>query len=103
MWLGLFIASLSVNIIAVFYIRWLLRALKDVGQDLEDLASLIEMYGTHVGSVHELEMFYGDETLKSLMVHGRELVKKIENIDFILNSEKEEEVDDDTAEEEEKE
>lgn len=48
----------------------------------------------HVKSIHELEMFYGDETLGLLMKHSKELSEKLEEIDLILKPpEEEEEID----------
>jgi hypothetical protein len=35
--------------------------------------------------LHELEMFYGEPTLQSLMEHGRNMVDEISEIDLILN------------------
>ena len=45
------------------------------GQD--DLSSLMlrsENFIDHLESIYELEMFYGDETLESLIRHSKELI-----------------------------
>jgi len=100
MWITLFIISSLINVFAALYIRWLLRTLSSLGEELEDLAETVGHFSSHVGSLHELEMFYGDETLRSLMDHGKALVEKIDDIDFVLNVREEEAID---GEEEEKE
>ena len=71
MWFWLFSLSVVINIFLMFYIRWLLQSVK------------------HIKSIYELEMFYGDETLKSLMDHGTQLSSQLEKIDFIINEEEE--------------
>ena len=41
--------------------------------NLEDLRSIIDNFASHVDQVHEMEMFYGDETLQHLLKHSKEL------------------------------
>ena len=96
MWFWLFVVSCSLNLLAIFYIRWLIKTVAAINQDVENLSNLIAQFSAHLGSVHELEMFYGDDTLKSLMAHASELSEKLFNIDLILN---EKETDAETEEE----
>lgn len=91
MWLTLFILSALINVLFLFYVKWLLSIIKTISEDLELLSVKISDYVTHVDSLHELEMFYGEPTLQMLMEHGRELVKEISEIDLVLNEEEEEE------------
>tara|TARA_B100000085_G_scaffold278277_1_gene299847 strand:- start:344 stop:637 length:294 start_codon:yes stop_codon:yes gene_type:complete len=81
----LLIASFLLNIFSFFYIRWLLKSLQSINEEMVGLYSTIKEYSNHLNSVHELEMFYGDETLKSLMDHTRDLSSSIESLDLILN------------------
>ena len=78
--------SVGINIFGIFYVRWLLSTLKDLGEQLEDLSGDIVGYSEHVNSLHELEMFYGDQTLQSLMEHSRELAARLADVDFVLNN-----------------
>lgn len=91
MWLTLFILSFSINILAIFYLRWLLLSLKTMGEDLGALTDSVAQFASHLKGVYELEMFYGDETLKSLFSHATELVEELEKVDFLLEPEDEEE------------
>ena len=84
LWLVAFIISLSVNVIFLFYIRWLLKTIVSINEDISSISQLLIDFSDHVKSVYELEMFYGDETLKSLMEHSKELITKLENIDLVL-------------------
>ena len=56
-----------------------------VSEELGDLQNMIDAFAKHAKSVYELEMFYGDETLKGMIEHGQELVKVLAEIDFVLN------------------
>ena len=84
MWATLFVFSLVINIVLLLYVRWLLKSIVIINQDVEDASILIDNFSNHVKGVHELEMFYGDETLSSLMEHSRQIVERLENIDFLL-------------------
>ena len=48
---------------------------------------MIDDFANHTRDVYELEMFYGDETLKSLMDHAGRLSERLQDIDLILNEE----------------
>ena len=67
MWFWFFIASVFLNIFLAFYIRWLLKTLSVINIEIEDTSKLIQNFSNHVESIHELEMFYGDQTLQDLM------------------------------------
>ena len=87
MWLTFLIASTLVNIVLLMYIRWLLRSVVIMSEDIQDVALLVKGYVAHVKALHEMEIFYGDQTLQTLLEHGKELTESLENIDFILNEE----------------
>lgn len=91
MWITLFIISLLFNILFLLYVRWLLKSVVVMNEDITSVSVLIKDFSMHVKSIHELEMFYGDETLGLLMKHSKELSEKLEEIDLILTSSEEEE------------
>ena len=74
MWMSLFIVSAIINVIFLFYVKWLLTTIKSISEDLVVLSEKISDYVSHVGSLHELEMFYGEPTLQSLMSHGKDYI-----------------------------
>ena len=87
------VLSVIVNIVFVLYSRWLINILKAREEDVNNLADEVADYVSHVKSIHEMEMFYGDKTLQSLIDHGSSMVEKIENFDFLLtDTEIEEEI-----------
>ncbi len=98
MWFWFFWASLAFNILCLFYVRWLLRTIAAINEDIANLNTLISAFSRHTQSVFELEMFYGDSTLKSLMDHASELSEKLEDLDLVLNEERDEIAEEETQE-----
>ena len=89
MWFWMFCAATAINLLAVFYIRWLLRIIETINTDVGNVSNLISAFSSHANSLHELEMFYGDETLKTLIDHSRELISKLDDLDLVINEEEE--------------
>ena len=85
MWFWFFIVSFLINILVVLYARWLISSLKVVNEDIKGLTEMINDYVLHIKQVYELEMFYGDDTLKSLMDHGTKLSDVLLDLDLLLN------------------
>jgi len=68
--LGLVAAfSIAANIIIFRLALWQSRELADISDGLGDLVEIIENYRNHLRDVYQLDSFYGDETLESLMTH----------------------------------
>lgn len=92
----------------IWYLRGVLSKLLYVSESMGDFLVVIDNYASHLGSVYEMEMFYGDETLESLMKHTQAVVEEVEQFSSIYSlttdmSEEEEgdELDEDTEEYEE--
>ncbi len=78
------VLSLSVNVLFVLYSRWLAEKVAESQLFVEDIWKIITDFSKHLKIVSELEMFYGDETLKSLMLHSSEIIKILEEYDSLL-------------------
>ena len=87
MWFWLFIFSCCINLVALFYVRWLLKTIATINEDIENLTEMIVDFAAQTKRVHELEVFYGDETLGSLMKHATQLSEKLTDLDLVLNGE----------------
>tara|TARA_R100001126_G_C4753819_1_gene114351 strand:+ start:206 stop:502 length:297 start_codon:yes stop_codon:yes gene_type:complete len=92
MWFWLFLASLLIVLVLMFYIRWLLQIVKIANQDMQSLTIMISDFSEHVSSIYELEMFYGDQTLQNLLNHSKELVETLKDLDLVLNEPQENEL-----------
>lgn len=78
------IISVIINVVFILYSRWLIGILRVNQGDVNDLADQVADYVSHVKTVHEMEMFYGDQTLQNLIQHGTEMIEQIEQLDFLL-------------------
>jgi len=65
--------SLALNILLVYYIRISIMKFAEISDGIINQKDSIEEFATHLQYVYELEMFYGDETLKGLLDHARTL------------------------------
>ena len=80
--------SLGANLLGFYYIRDILGRLGWLTQNLVTLNELLQGYQKHVESVYQLEQFYGDESIRSLADHSRDLVEVLEDyIDVGLDAE----------------
>jgi len=75
--------SVTVNFIAFYYNRVVLGRLMFLGDNLADLAEMITSYRNHIKSVYQMEMFYGDETLKFLLEHTKSLHEMLEEYEDV--------------------
>ena len=72
MYLSLALAFfIFLSVILVWYIRYALKKLLFISDNLNELLEIVEEFGAHLSSVHELEIFYGEPTLQELMKHSR--------------------------------
>lgn len=65
--------SIVLNLFFVWYGFLLIRKVLYVSSNTTEVLVAIERYKEHINGVYELETFYGDETLKSLLDHTGEL------------------------------
>ena len=99
--LGMVLAfSMTVNVVLFLYSRNITRKLARIGNEIADLRDAITSFASHVKSVYELEMFYGDQTLQSLMDHARSFRDYMEEFDYIYIIEEQEQDDQEKEEEE---
>tara|TARA_R100000234_G_scaffold112565_1_gene86310 strand:- start:1356 stop:1661 length:306 start_codon:yes stop_codon:yes gene_type:complete len=85
--------SVCINILLVWYCRRLTKQFIFFTQNVVELENKLNSFDSHLGSVHELEMFYGDDTLGGLIEHSRSVVESIKqfNDEFMLDDEEIEE------------
>jgi len=61
--------SILINISLFWYGFLLLRKVVYVSGNTSEIIDAVEEYRQHLDGVYEMELFYGDETLKSLLDH----------------------------------
>jgi|TARA_R110000823_G_scaffold289156_4_gene407560 hypothetical protein len=85
--------SLSLNILLAWYARKLTKQFVFFSENLSSMEEELDQFSKHIVGIHELEMFYGDETLGGLIKHSKELVQRVAafNNNFVLEEPEEEE------------
>ena len=75
------LVSISLNIFMFWYGRAILEDFYYMSDNLGSLIEQVILFSEHLRSVHELEMFYGDEILGGLIRHSKDLVETVQ--DFV--------------------
>ena len=75
--------SVILNVVFILYCRWLINNYRALTQDIQTIQEMISAFIEHLTGIYELEMFYGDQTLSSLMQHGKELREALGDIDLL--------------------
>jgi len=77
--LSLFLAtSLLLNILFIWYLRRLASQFVFFNENIVVLEEKLTAFNVHLSSVYELEMFYGDDTLESLIKHSKQLLLDVQ-------------------------
>ena len=77
--------SLLLNVGLMLYARGVIVRLLSVSEELGDLQQMINSFAVHLKSVYELEMFYGDETLASLLEHAASFNEYLGTFEYIYS------------------
>ena len=73
------VLSTGLSIFLAWYSRKLMLSLYDVSENLQGLTEEVLAFDAHLNEVHELEVFYGDETLGNLIRHSTALIETLED------------------------
>ena len=77
-----FFLSLVVNIALLWYILSSLKQYEELDEDIGTILDKTFALEEHLITIYQMEMFYGDETLRSLIEHTKETVTDLENYRF---------------------
>tara|TARA_Y100000034_G_C6716743_1_gene316895 strand:+ start:382 stop:690 length:309 start_codon:yes stop_codon:yes gene_type:complete len=75
--------SLSLNILLLWYIRKVLYKLLFVSDNIDDLLHSTRRFSEHLERVHNMETYYGDQIIKNLIEHSKEVVTEIEEFEKV--------------------
>lgn len=64
----------------------LVRRLMFVSENITELYLRLDEFDQHINFMYELEMYYGDETLKNLIRHSRDLRNYMKNYKKIMQA-----------------
>jgi len=77
--------SVLFNVGLIVYVRAAIVRLLSVSEELGDLQEMTNAFAKHLKTVYELEMFYGDETLNSLLHHAVSFNEYLETFEYIYS------------------
>lgn len=69
--------SVACNILLIWYISRLIKFVDFTTLDMEAVKIDLQNYEEHLERVYGLELFYGDETLKGLLDHTKNMKEDI--------------------------
>ena len=99
----LLVLSLSLNILLIWFLRGLTSRLVLVSENMSDLVDHLVRYGSNLKSVYDMELYYGDETIKGLVEHTQMILEVLSDFDEIYALTDDDEEGEEEAEEEEEE
>ena len=80
------IFSISLNIVLVWYIRKLVQEFKFMSDNVNGTTGTIDDFIEHLERLYELETYYGDTNLKSLIDHSKEVLEDIKEFESVISS-----------------
>lgn len=95
------IVSIAINVVLFLYSRNVTAKLARIADEIYDLRQAATSFASHVKSVYELEMFYGDQTLQALMNHAGDFRDYMGEFDYVYLLNEQEQNDEETQIEEE--
>jgi hypothetical protein len=78
--------SLGINILLGWYIVQLLKRFLIFQEELDYFMDKLKEYDVHLDTINQLERFYGDETLASLVRHSKDIVKECEVLKSVVEA-----------------
>ena len=61
--------SVIINLVLAWFSISCVKNISDIEEDMDAIMSKTDNFTEHLESVHEMEIFYGDETLQSMIDH----------------------------------
>ena len=86
--------SISLNGLLYWYNRRVVEKILFVSDNIGDTMGLVKEYHEHLESLHAMEMFYGDETLRGLIDHTNFIVGEMRIFEDVYSLTREEDTTD---------
>ena len=83
------ILSVALNGVLLWYIRKMLGKLLSVSDNMGDLVEHLASYQNHLQQLYEMEMYYGEPSIKNLIVHSGEIIDHVKEFSDVYNLTKE--------------
>jgi len=79
------VLSVSLNIILLIYYRRVIGRIYAASEEASEIFVYLDAFQEHLATVYETPTFYGDETLKRLLDHAREVVKHLNKYEEVYS------------------
>jgi hypothetical protein len=79
------VLSVILNGILLWYIRKMLGKLLSVSDNIGNLVEDLTSYQNHLQQLYEMEMYYGEPSIKNLIVHSREIIEHVKEFSDVYN------------------
>ena len=79
------VLSVSLNILLLIYFRRVIGRIYSASEEVSEIFARLDAFEEHLQSVYELPTFYGDQTLKSLLDHSKELIKYLNRYEEVYS------------------
>ena len=79
------ILSLVLNGVLLWYIRKMLGKLLSVSDNMGNLVEDLASYQNHLQQLYEMEMYYGEPSIKNLIVHSRQIIEHVKEFSDVYN------------------
>ena len=77
------ILSVGLNVLFIWYIRKILYKLLFVSDNIDDLLQSVRSFSSHLERIYNMETYYGDEVIKSLVDHSKEVITELEEFEKV--------------------
>ena len=81
----IYIIFSTIIVFLISYISFLLKNIKFFGENINNLREEVEEYNVHLESLYGMEVFHGDETIKSMIEHTKHLSESIKDFEYFYS------------------
>lgn len=79
------VLSVALNGVLLWYIRKMLGNLLSVSDNMGNLVEDLASYQNHLQQLYEMEMYYGEPSIKNLIVHSSQIIKHVKEFSDVYN------------------
>lgn len=79
------VLSVCVNVLLLWYIRKMLKQLLGVSDNMGNLVEDLALYQNHIQQLYEMEMYYGEPSIKELIVHSSQIIEHVKQFSDVYN------------------
>jgi len=79
------VTSIALNCVLLWYIRKMLGKLLSVSDNIGNLVEDLASYQNHLQQLYEMEMYYGEPSIKNLIIHSRQIIEHVKEFNDVYN------------------